>query len=165
MTIWPWLQKIRIVIIVILSLSSLLLSVLLLSWLLLFLYYFIIINVITIIVTTVTSPLTDTLVRGQLYLRTLSQFPFLPPGQTLYLHIPVSGHSLVSGRGHFWKWNLHNLFSLFALSGKRTPHVLHKLTTLTEQQISGDRFSQAVRSFDMTSRKSYSCYFWLPNRT
>ena len=52
-------------------------------------------------------------------------------------------------------------FSLFALSRKRIPHVLHELTTFTEQQISGDRFSQAVRSFDMTSRKSFGCYFWL----
>ena len=78
-------------------------------------------------------------------------------------HRVISGHSLVSRRGHFWKlWNLV-FFSLIAFSCKRTPHVLHNnwLTTLTEQQISGDRFSQAVRSFDMTSRKSLSCYFWL----
>ena len=52
---------------------------------------------------TVNSLLTDTLVSGQLYLRTPFQIPILPPSQTLYLHIPVSRHSLVSGRGHFWK--------------------------------------------------------------
>ena len=50
---------------------------------------------------TVNSPLTDTLVSGQPYLRTSFQIPVLPPSQTLYLHIPVSGHSLISGRGHF----------------------------------------------------------------
>ena len=46
---------------------------------------------------TVSSPLTDTLVSGQLYLRTPFQIPVLPPSLTLYLHIPVSGLSLVSG--------------------------------------------------------------------
>ena len=55
---------------------------------------------------TVNSPLTDTLASGQLYLRTPFQIPVILPSQTLYLHIPVSGHSLVSGRGHFWKWKL-----------------------------------------------------------
>ena len=50
---------------------------------------------------TVNSPLTDTLVSGQLYLRTPFQIPVLPPSQTLYLHIPVSGRSLVSGHRHF----------------------------------------------------------------
>ena len=49
----------------------------------------------------VNSLLTDTLVSGQLYLRTPFQIPVLPPSQTLYLHISVSGHSLVSGRRHF----------------------------------------------------------------
>ena len=43
---------------------------------------------------TVKSPLTDTLVSGQLYLRTPFQPPLLTPSQTLHLHIPVSGHSL-----------------------------------------------------------------------
>ena len=47
------------------------------------------------------SSLTDTLVSGQLYLRTPFQVPVLPPSQTLYLHIPISGHSLVSGCRHF----------------------------------------------------------------
>ena len=53
---------------------------------------------------TVNSPLPDTLRKrssGQLYLRTPFQIPLLPLSQNLYLHIPVSGHSLVSGRGHF----------------------------------------------------------------
>ena len=50
---------------------------------------------------TVKSPLTDTPVSGQLYLRAPSQIPVLPPSQTLYLHIPLNGQSLVSGRGHF----------------------------------------------------------------
>ena len=50
---------------------------------------------------TVNSLLTDNPVNGQLYLRTPFQIPVLSPSQTLYLHIPVSGHSLVSGRGHF----------------------------------------------------------------
>ena len=114
---------------------------------------------------TVNSPLTDTLVSGQLYLRTLfSIFPiFTSKPNSLCLCIPISGHS------HKWARTLlkmeFGLFSLFALSPKRTPDVLHKLTTLTEQLISGDRFSQAVCSFDMTSRKSFSCYFWLPNKT
>ena len=42
---------------------------------------------------TVNCPLTDTLVSGQLYLRTPFQIPILPPSQTMYLHIPISGHS------------------------------------------------------------------------
>ena len=50
---------------------------------------------------TVNSPLTDTLVSGQLYLRAPFQILVLPPSQTLYLHIRLSGHSFVSGRGHF----------------------------------------------------------------
>ena len=70
---------------------------------------------------TVNSPLMDTLVSGQLYLRTLFRFPFFPPSQTLYLHIPVSG------RGHFWKW----IFSLFTPSRKRP---LHFLTTVNQQK-------------------------------
>ena len=43
----------------------------------------------------------SSLVSGQLCLWTPFQIPVLPPSQTLYLHIPVSGHSLVGGRGHF----------------------------------------------------------------
>ena len=39
-----------------------------------------------------------------------------------------------------------------------------KIWPSTEQQIKRDCFSQAIRSFDMTSRKSFSCYFWLPNK-
>ena len=39
-------------------------------------------------------------VSGQFYLRTLFSIPVVPPSQTLYLYIPVSGHSLVSGSGH-----------------------------------------------------------------
>ena len=42
---------------------------------------------------TFNSPLTDTLVSGQLYLRMPFQISVLPPSQTLYLRIPVSGHS------------------------------------------------------------------------
>ena len=42
---------------------------------------------------TVNSLLTDTLVSGQLYLRTRFEIPVLTLSQTLYLHIPVSGHS------------------------------------------------------------------------
>ena len=41
----------------------------------------------------VNSLLTDTLVSGQLYLRTCFRIPVLSPSQTLYLYIPVSGHS------------------------------------------------------------------------
>ena len=37
-------------------------------------------------VNTVISPVTDTLVSGQLYLQTPFQIPVLPPSQTLYLH-------------------------------------------------------------------------------
>ena len=48
---------------------------------------------IFIIIITVNSPLMDTLVSRQLYLRTPFQIPVLPPSQTLYLHIPVSPHS------------------------------------------------------------------------
>ena len=40
---------------------------------------------------TVNSQPTDTLVSGQLYLRTPCQSPVLPPSQTLYLHNLVSG--------------------------------------------------------------------------
>ena len=36
-----------------------------------------------------------------LTVRTPFQIPVLPPNQTQYLHIPVSGHSLVTRRGHF----------------------------------------------------------------
>ena len=44
---------------------------------------------------TVNSPLTDTLVSGQLYLLgTPFEMAVLPPSQTLYLHISVNGHSL-----------------------------------------------------------------------
>ena len=39
-------------------------------------------------------------VSGQFYLRTLFSIPVVPPSQTLYSYIPVSGHSLVSGSGH-----------------------------------------------------------------
>ena len=67
------------------------------------------------ITSTINSPLTDTLVSGQLYLRTPFQIPVLPPSQSLYLHIPVSGHCLVSGRGHSWKWKLDFSF-VYALS-------------------------------------------------
>ena len=40
-------------------------------------------------------------VSGQFYLRTLFSILVVPPGQTLYLYIPVGRHSLVSGSGHF----------------------------------------------------------------
>ena len=113
-------------------------------------------------VSTVNSPLTDTLVNRQLYLRTLfSILVFTSQSNSVFAHSRNQPLSRKCGHRHFWKC----FFSLFAFSHKRTPHVLHKLTTLTEQQISGDRFSQAVRSFDMNSRKSFSCYFWLPNKT
>ena len=45
------------------------------------------------VLSTVNSPLTDTLVSRQLYLRTPFQIPVLPSSQTLYLHVHVSGHS------------------------------------------------------------------------
>ena len=66
--------------------------------------------------TTVNSPLMDTLVSGQLYLRTPFQIPILPPSQTPYLHIPVSGHSLVIGRGSDTfeneNWNFSFVYAL-----------------------------------------------------
>ena len=64
-----------------------------------------------IVLSTVNSPLTDNLVRGQFHLRTPFQIPILPPSQTLYLHIPISGHSLVRGRGHFRIHNYHPLIN------------------------------------------------------
>ena len=60
---------------------------------------------IQFILFTVNSVLTETLISGQLYLRTPFQIPvntfYLPA--SLYLHIPVSGHSRVSRRRHFAK--------------------------------------------------------------
>ena len=116
---------------------------------------------------TVNSPLMDTLVSGQLYLRTLFSIPVFTSSQTLYLRIPASGHSRKRTRT-LLKMEI-GFVSLFAHSRKRTLYVLttvnQQIYDLTEQQISGDRFSQAVRSFDTTSKKSFSCYLWLPNET
>ena len=64
---------------------------------------------------TVNSPLPDTLVSGQLYLRMPFQIPLLPPSQTLYLHIPVSRYSLLSGRGHL-KMKIAFFFCLRSLA-------------------------------------------------
>ena len=37
--------------------------------------------------------------------------PFYSPSQTLYLNIPISGHSLVIGHGHFRKYKLDFSFA------------------------------------------------------
>ena len=123
---------------------------------------------------TVNSLLTDTRVSRQLTTyRHFSHFLLLPHSQTLYLHIPVSG------RRHFWKWNWdffirslpsgHPTFSpLYIFTNENCLYFKRQPTKVwpsTEQQISGDRFSQAVRSFDMTSSKSFSCYIWPPTKT
>ena len=123
---------------------------------------------------TVNSLLTDTRVSRQLTTyRHFSHFLLLPHSQTLYLHIPVSG------RKHFWKWNWdffirslpsgHPTFSpLYIFTNENCLYFKRQPTKVwpsTEQQISGDRFSQAVRSFDMTSSKSFSCYIWPPTKT
>ena len=113
-----------------------------------------------VVSSTVNSPLTDTLVSGQLYLRTLFSIPvFTSQSNSVFAHSRKRTRTLLKMEIGF--------FSLFTLSRKRTLHVLttvnQQIYDLAEQQISGDRFSQAVRSFDMTSRKSFSCHFWLPN--
>ena len=67
--------------------------------------------------TTINSLLTDTLVSGQLYLRMPFQtVSVLSSSQTLYLHIPVNGHS----RPSLSRKRTRTLF-LFTLSRKRTP--------------------------------------------
>ena len=66
------------------------------------------------ILTTVNYLLTDTLVSGQLHLRTLFSIPVLPPSQTLYLRIPISGHSRKQMRT-LLKMEF-GIFSLFTLS-------------------------------------------------
>ena len=49
------------------------------------------------------SFLPDTFVSRHFYLQKIFKFPFLLSSLTLYLHISVSGHSIVSCRGHFFK--------------------------------------------------------------
>ena len=44
-------------------------------------------------INTVEALLTDTLLSGQLFLQPPSQNPISTQIQTLYLHIPISGHS------------------------------------------------------------------------
>ena len=52
---------------------------------------------------TVHSFLPDTFVSRHFYLQKIFEFPFLLSSLILYLHISVSGHSIVSCRGHFFK--------------------------------------------------------------
>ena len=49
-----------------------------------------------------------------LYLRRRFWIPL--SSQTLYWRIPISGHSLVCGRGHFWQWRLRGFSFVYALS-------------------------------------------------
>ena len=69
---------------------------------------------------TVNFLLTDTHVSRQFYLWTLFKLSFLPPSQTLYLYIPIGGHSLIGGHTHLKNWKLD--FLLFTLSCKGILH-------------------------------------------
>ena len=75
---------------------------------------------ITIDQYTVNSLLTDTLVSGQLYLRTLFSITVFT-SQSNSVFTRSRKRTLVSGRGHFWKWNLDFFHCLRSLvSGHST---------------------------------------------
>ena len=93
---------------------------------------------------------------------------YLIPCQTLYLHIPVSGHSLASGRRHLYKSENWNFF--FCLRFLASGHLMHdkwllvikfanqqKIWPLTEQQNSGDRFCHISNCVRVSKLSENTC--------
>ena len=85
----------------------------------------------------------------------------MPASQTQYLHIPVSGHSLVSERGHFWqgkfdgfknRWEL-NFFSCqrCLVSGYSTIIMIDPWQTITSWKRRA--FCNAVFSYERNTLK------------
>lgn len=85
----------------------------------------------------------------------------MPASQTQYLHIPVSGHSLVSERGHFWqgkfdgfknRWEL-NFFSCLRclVSGYSTIIMIDPWQTITSWKRRA--FCNAVFSYERNTLK------------
>lgn len=85
----------------------------------------------------------------------------MPASQTQYLHIPVSGHSLVSERGHFWqgkfdgfknRWELDFFSCLRCLvSGYPTIIMIDPWQTITSWKRRA--FCDAVFSYERNTLK------------
>ena len=56
-----------------------------------------------------------------IYIYVQTSISVVPPNQTLYVHIAVSGHSLLRGSGHYGERNLNFFSFVHALSWADTP--------------------------------------------